>query len=179
MSDIKIAGRYAKSLFEKSRETNNADKVAADIVNLNQICVESKDFRLFLSSPLISRSEKKGALSKLFGSYQQNTRDLFALMTEKGREYLISLVGTEFMRIYNQSKGITDAEVSSAIPLEAATVKSIEEFVKKNTGASEVKLTQKVDESLIGGLTIVFDGRIYDSSVSGQINKMKKELNIA
>jgi F-type H+-transporting ATPase subunit delta len=179
MSDIKIAGRYARSLFEKSKDSKSTDKVAMDIANLNEIVAESKDFRLFLSSPLISRIEKKKALNKLFESYQQNTRDLFSLMTEKGRENLIGLVGAEFTRIYNHSKGITDAEVSSAISLDQATVKSIEEFVKKNTGASEVKLTQKVDGSLVGGLTIMFDGRIYDSSVSGQINKMKKELNIA
>ena len=153
--------------------------MTADIANLNEIVAGSNDFRLFLSSPLISRSQKKAALNQIFGNFQQNTKDLFLLMTDKGRENLIGMVGLAFMQVYNQSKGITDAEVSSAIPLDQTTVKSIEEFVKKNTGANEVKLTQKVNESLIGGLMIVFDGRIYDSSVSGQISKMKKELNIA
>lgn len=179
MSEVKIASRYAKSLFDQAVESGTVDNVASDIRNLNEVSAGSADFRLFLQSPLISRSVKKEALKKIFGSYHALTRDLFALMADKGREGLIAEMGHEFTRIYNKANGIAHAEVTSAVALGKDTIKKITEFVRTNTGAKEVIIDQKTDSKLIGGLTIMFEGRIYDSSVLGQINKMKKELNIA
>jgi F0F1-type ATP synthase delta subunit len=63
--------------------------------------------------------------------------------------------------------------------LDKDTLAEIEKFVKKQAGSKQVVITKKVAPALIGGLTIMFDGKMYDSSVMGQINKMKKELNLA
>lgn len=179
MSDVKIASRYAKSLYDRAVETGSLESVARDITNLNEAVTQSADFRLFLNSPLIARNTKKEALKKIFSGYHDDTRGLFDLMADKGREEFIAQAGIEFIRIYNREKGITHAEVTSAVELDKDTVKKISEFVKKHTGAREVVIHQKTDANLIGGLTIMFEGRIYDSSVLAQIYKMKKELNLA
>ena len=49
MSDIKIASRYAKALFEQAKETNSLDAVEKDIHHLIQTCDESADFVTFRS----------------------------------------------------------------------------------------------------------------------------------
>jgi len=40
-------------------------------------------------------------------------------------------------------------------------------------------LKQCIDPSVIGGMNIVFDGKIYDATISNQIIKLKKDLQIA
>jgi len=59
MSEIRIASRYAKSLFDSALAQSALEAVVADVHNLNQIVAESRDFVLFLSSPLLKQDVKK------------------------------------------------------------------------------------------------------------------------
>ena len=179
MSDSKIASRYALSLYDKASETGVLESVATDIRSLNQVVTENREFNKFLNSPLISRETKKNALNKIFASYNKETLNLFHLMADKSRENLISFVGLEFMKIYNKQNSITEALVTSAVALDENSLKQVEQYVKIKTAAKAVQITTKVDPSLVGGMTIMFEGKIYDNSIATQINKLKKELNIA
>lgn len=179
MSDTKIAARYAKSLYDKASDSGVLESVASDIRNLNEITLSNRDFVKFLQSPLISRESKKNTLNRIFSTFNKETINLFSLMTDKSRESLIGFVGTEFAKIYNKSHGVTVATVTSAAALDADSLEKVEQFVKANTGANAVEITSKVDPSLVGGITIMFEGKIYDSSIATQIRKIKKELNIA
>lgn len=179
MADSKIAARYAKSLFDLAISESNIDNVVADIRALNDLYSQNKEFKLFLNSPLINKDTKKEGLKKIFASFQPHTLNLFLLMTGKNRESHIGLLGREFMALYNKNQGITEAQVISAVELDEKGLLAIEQYVKANTGAKSVNIVSKIDTSIIGGLVIMFDGRLYDSSVSGQLNKIKKELKIA
>lgn len=179
MSESKIAARYARSLYDKASESGVLEKVVGDIKSLNEITKTNKDFVKFLNSPLISRQSKKSTLAGIFKNYNKETLNLFDLMTDKRRENLIGFVGAEFIHIYNRQHGITVARVTSAAPLDKDSLNQAEMFVKAKTGANAVEITSEVDQSLIGGMTIMFEGKIYDSSIASQIKKIKKELNIA
>ena len=179
MSDSKIASRYALSLYNKAADAGIVDVVVNDIRSLNKVVVENRDFSRFLQSPLISRETKKATLSKIFDSYHKDTIGLFHLMAEKGRESLIGIMGKEFIQIYNKNNGITEAVVTSASVLDDESMRKVEAYVKQRTGAVSVEMKTKIDPSLIGGMTIMFEGKIYDSSIASQIKKIKTELNIA
>lgn len=176
---MKIASRYAKCLFDLAAEKKQLDVVAGDVRSLLTAVAESADLSAFLQTPLLAKSSKKEVLRKMFHGFNDLTLSVFDLMTEKSRENLLGEMGQSFMEIYNKANGISLAEVTSAISLDKDTLTGIENFVKNQTGSKTVIITQKVDSHLIGGLTVLFDGRMYDSSVIGQINKMKKELNLA
>ena len=59
------------------------------------------------------------------------------------------------------------------------TIEDIESYVKAQSNAKTIQLTQNIKPSLIGGLTIEFGGKIYDNTVSNQLRKIKKELQLA
>lgn len=176
---MKIASRYAKCLFDIAAEKKQLDAVAGDADDLLKSITASVELQDFLDSPLLHKSKKKEILRKLFKDFNDLTLSVLDMMTDKSRENLLAEMAQSFINIYNKANGITLAEVTSAIALDKDTLSGIEQFVKKHTGSKQVVITEKVDSALIGGLTILFDGRMYDSSVIGQINKMKKELNLA
>lgn len=118
-------------------------------------------------------------LRQICKGFNEISLSVFDMMADKSRENLLGEMAESFISIYNKANGITLAEVTSAIALDKDTLSGIEQFVKNHAGSKQVVITQKVNFALIGGLTILFDGRMYDSSVIGQINKMKKELNLA
>jgi len=70
-------------------------------------------------------------------------------------------------------------EVNSAVELSKSTLSDIEKYVKSITDSKSVDVKTNIDTSVVGGLTIEFGGKIFDSTVSTQINKIKKELQIA
>jgi F-type H+-transporting ATPase subunit delta len=176
---MNIASRYAKCLFDIASEKNQQDVIAEDAANFLKAVAESAELTDFLESPLMSKSAKKETMRQLFKGFNETTLSVFDMMADKSRENFLASMAQSYLTIYNKANGITLAEVTSAIALDKDTLTEIEQFVKKHAGSKKVIITQKVDSGLIGGLTILFDGRMYDSSVTGQINKMKKELNLA
>lgn len=179
MSDFRIASRYAKALFEQAVETKSLDAVESDVRHLMSVCEESRDFVLFLNSPLIKIATKKEAMQKMFSSYTELTRSALMIMADKFREGLIPGMTQAFIALVNKYRNIMTAEVTAAVALNDADVKTVKSYVAQKTGANEVQLKQVIDAEVIGGINIVFDGKIYDSTVSNQILKIKKDLQIA
>ena len=85
MSEIKIARRYAKALFEKALEDKAVDTVVADVLNIQQACAGSQDLIVFLESPMLRKGVKKDALGKIFASCSDLSKKLLMLMTDKNR----------------------------------------------------------------------------------------------
>jgi F-type H+-transporting ATPase subunit delta len=179
MSEIRIASRYAKSLFDSALAQSALEAVVADVQNLNQIVAESRDFVLFLSSPLLKQDIKKTALGKILGGMNVLTRDLILLMNSKKREMYVPSMLQAFLTLYNKHQGITQAIVTSAVALTPASLSQIESYILTQSGANQVQLSQVVNPAVVGGLTIEFEGRILDKTVAGHIRTLKKELQLA
>jgi len=179
MSEFRIASRYAKSLFDSALAQSSLEAVVADVHNLNQIVAESRDFVLFLSSPLLKQDVKKTALDKILAGMHVLTRDLILLMNSKKREMYVPNMLEAFMSLYNKHQGITQAIVTSAVTLTPASLSQIESYILTQSGAKQVQLSQVVNPAVVGGLTIEFEGRILDKTVAGHIRTLKKELQLA
>jgi F-type H+-transporting ATPase subunit delta len=179
MSEFKIASRYATALFSKALEEKAIDAVMADVLVIQQACKESEDLIVFLNSPMLKMTVKKQGLAKIFASCSDLTKQLLNLMAEKNREALIPLMTEAFVGLYNTQKGIMTAVVTSAVPLSNQALDAVKKYVAHTSGANNVVLTQNIDSSVIGGLNIMFGGKIYDATLSNQILKLKKDLQIA
>lgn len=179
MSEYKIASRYAKALFDISSEKGVLDDVKKDIEHMLHLTESNRDLQVFLESPLYKMAIKKQAIDKIFASSNELTRNLYALMISKFRESYIPAMGKVFLKEFNKKNQIVSVEVTSAVDLEKSVLKQIESYVIEQTQAKSIELTTKIDKDLLGGLTVEFNGKIYDNTVVTQINKLKKELQIA
>lgn len=179
MSEQRIASRYSKALFDKASEEGILDVVKDNIDELISLAGNSRDFLLFIQSPLYKMAAKKKALSSIFAQQHALTQSLYALMVDKKREAFIPMMGERFVKMYNKEKHIVLVEVESAVPLSPETLAEIDLYVKEQTGANTVSITTRIDAAIIGGITIEFNGRIFDNTVLTQLKKIKKELQIA
>ena len=179
MSELKIASRYAKALFLKAQEDGVLDAVMKDMQELTNLSKDSREFIVFLESPLYKTTVKKEAVLKLTEKQNDLSRGVYGLMVDKNRESYIPAMAKSFIAMYNESNKIVQVEVNSAVELSKNTLKDIEKYVKSITDSKSVDIKTNIDKSVVGGLTIEFGGKIFDSTVSTQINKIKKELQIA
>lgn len=179
MSEFRIAKRYADALYLKAQENGAAAAIAEDMRNALILCKENREFSAFLGSPVIPAHAKAGAFERIFAGFHTLSQGLLQLLLGRKREDLLPQVAEAFLQAWDKASGRVNARVISAAPLGDTAREQVSRFVQKQTGAQEVVLQTEENVEIIGGLVIRFEDKIFDTSIQSQIQKLKKELNIA
>lgn len=171
-----VANRYAKSLMELALESNKVDQVRKDMNMIEQVCKDSREFDLFLTSPIIKTDKKIGVINTLFkGKVSDLTLSFLNLITNKHRESYIHEIASAFDEQYKKNKNIFTAVVTSATGLDEKTRARVLDLVKSQMNG-EVELVEKIDPRTIGGFILKIGDKQVDRTVSRQLNNLKKEL---
>lgn len=177
MSENKAASRYAKSLIDLSVEQNALEEMKNDMVLIEQVIDQNSVLEAILQNPVIPLDKKFGILNEILSkNVSPITSSFLKLIVNKGRSAILFDTTRAFIRQYNVIKGIVTAEVSSAIALTPESKAEIVSVVKKETGAKEVIIKEKVNENLIGGFILKVGDKQFDASIAGSLNKLKKEF---
>lgn len=78
--------------------------------------------------------------------------------------------------IYNEANGIAVANVYSVRELTETERENIANSLKQQLKKKEVKLNNKIDPSVLGGLKIRVGNTIYDGTISGKLNQMRHNI---
>ena len=98
------------------------------------------------------------------------------LLTKKKREYFLRDISIDFSNLYNKEKNITPVILTTAFKIDDILRNDIMIFLNKQ-GAENIKLEEKVDESIIGGAVIKMGDKQLDTSVSSKIKLLKQSFN--
>lgn len=173
----KAGARYAKSLIDLSTEQNALEEIKNDMAFFEQVVDDNSELEAILKNPIVPLDKKAGILSDLFGSkVHQITNSFLKLVVNKGRSAILFDTAKQFIAQYNAIKGIVTAEVTSAIALTEVSKAEVVALVKKEIGANEVIVKEKVDEKLIGGFILKVGDKQFDASIASGLNKLKKEF---
>jgi F-type H+-transporting ATPase subunit delta len=173
----KAGARYAKSLIDLSTEQNALEEIKNDMVLFEQIVDDNSELEAILKNPIVPLDKKLGILKDVFGSkVHKITNSFLQLVVNKGRSAILFDTAKQFVAQYNAIKGIVTAEVTSAIALTDASKAEVISLVKKEMGANEVIVKEKVNENLIGGFILKVGDKQFDASIASGLNKLKKEF---
>jgi F-type H+-transporting ATPase subunit delta len=171
-----VASRYAKSLLDLSVEKGQLEAVYSDIIQVKEVCEHSRDFILFLNSPIINSDKKIAVIKTVFdGKFNPITEGFLAIVASKRRESFIPEMASSFIEQYRSHKNILTAVVTSANGLDAATKQKALDLVKSQLNG-EVELVEKIDANIIGGFILKIGDKQLDKSVARQLSNLKKEL---
>jgi F-type H+-transporting ATPase subunit delta len=177
MAEIKVAKRYAKSLFDLAQEQGVLDPVNQDMSLLVSVCDANRDLTLLLGNPIINSDKKLAVLTAVFGSkVSKLTMAFIQIITRKGREGFLAGIAREFVAQYKRSKGIATAIVTSAIGLDEKLRSEVYRIVRESL-KSEVELIEKVDKNLIGGFVLRVGDKQFDASVSSELRKLTRDFS--
>ncbi len=79
-------------------------------------------------------------------------------------------------KLIHQASGVVVVKVISAKPASEETRREITDLVKKRYSAKEVKLEEKIDERLIGGMRIEVNDEVIDASFKNKIDTLQAYL---
>lgn len=176
MSEYRVAGRYAKSLLDLSREQNLVEPVLADMKQFGSTLAQNSELEQVLKSPIIQGDKKFAILKQLFEkSFQKLTLSFLEIIVRKKREQFLGAIADGFIEQYNKLNNMASATVKSATPLSEAALAEIKKHIESQTG-QRITLAATVDQNLIGGIVVQVGDRLYDASVAGKLSKLKNEL---
>jgi len=174
--DMSAARRYAKALFNLARERENLDAIADSLAVVTSTAQGSPDLMTMLHHPLITKERKKELLAQVFGGeIQADVQNFLFLLVEKDRASIIPSVAREFARLTDEHRRVADAEVVSAVPLSQEQTSAIVNQLQTSTGYT-IRLTTRVDETILGGLVIRVGDKLMDGSVVTRLQTMRDGL---
>jgi len=176
MSEITVAIRYAKALIDLAIEQNTLEEVNKDMELFVRTIKANPQLNAVLANPIIYHDKKVKILDQIFtGKVSKVTISFLNLMINKSRADILYVAALEFINQYDFKKNIVSATVVSAAPLSEENRKTIIAEIVASTGGT-VKLTAKVDPSLIGGFVLTVGDMQLDTSLSSSLAKLKKEF---
>ena len=174
MQQSRVAKRYAKSLMDFAQEQKNVDAVFNDVKLIENTIKTSRDFQLFLKSPLVSPKQKEEAMAAIYkGKISTETSKFLNLLAVKGRESELPNIINSFVALYQAQKNIVQAEVSTAIAIDD----TLRAKIKKQIGSENVELVEKIDPSLIGGMILRIGDQQVDTSIKKQLSDLTQRLS--
>merc|ERR1712002_292245 len=177
-----LEGRYATALYSAATKQKALPQVEKDLLAFNALVQKDKPLNELLSNPLNPKSLKKDAIASVLAKSKASplTVNLFSAMAENGRLQKLSQVVESFETIMAAERGEIKCEVTTAKALSAAQLKEIQTvlggFIKKG---QVLKLSTKVDASIIGGMLVSIGDKYVDMSMGTKINKYKQAISTA
>ncbi|OIP81759.1 MAG: ATP synthase F1 subunit delta [Parcubacteria group bacterium CG2_30_45_37] len=98
------------------------------------------------------------------------------LLAEKNMLSLADKIVAQFVKIWNEKRGIVETEVVSANNLNKETIKLLKNYIIKLSGVKEVVVDVKANKGLLSGVIIRYGDRVLDGSLKTRLEELKSEL---
>lgn len=177
MQNPRLAGRYAKSLLDLAVERNELETVHNDILFLQQVSKNSREFVSLMKSPVIEPAKKEKVFAAVTaGRISELTALFHKLLILKGREANLPEIINAFITQYNKKKGIQIIKLTTATEVSEELKQQIVEKIKSQTQFSNIELRTEVKEDLIGGFVLEMGDSLVDASISYDLRAIKKQF---
>ena len=172
----KTAKTYAGALYDLAVEEQLSEKILADLQLVTAVFRENPDYRKLLSEPSILKQERKTLLDEAWrGRIHLYTLNFLKLLCDNGTISQIADCEAEFRRRFYADNGILAVRAVSAYELKDPLRRKLREKLEALTG-KRVELSVRVDENLIGGIRLDYDGKELDGTVRHHLDAISKTL---
>ena len=179
MSVQRTAKRYALALAHLGRDAKAQQRTLTDVIALQKLYAHSREFALFVRSPLIRPLRKAAILRSLLGqSVAPFTLNFLQLLARKNRIALLADICAAYKQQHYEAIGCVEAEVKSAYPMTEAQQGALARWVQKEVKRKPI-FQLKTDSSLLGGYVLQMGELRLDMSVKGQLQYLQQTLAAA
>jgi len=180
MAELALVNQYAKALLEVTQAAGGSQAAEAALDELSrftEVFHSSRDLRTVLLSPVVEHQQKVrliGRLCEAIGAGRP-VRNFLSVVTKKRRLALLPEIRDRYQALLDEAEGIVRAEVRTALPVTEAQKQALEARLAAITGG-QVRCGYLVDESLVGGMSVKIGSAVYDGSVRGHLEALRRRL---
>lgn len=168
------AKRYAKALFDLAIENEQIEQTRIEFKNFLDLIDQDKDLKTFLNLPNDKKREK--IFSELFKERFSELFFNFLLLILKNKRFaMIHQIYDDFENRVDIYNNCIKAVAITALPLSKDGLSELNREIADYLKA-EVRLENLVDSSIIGGIIIRLNGKIFNASLLERFQKLKQYL---
>jgi ATP synthase F1 delta subunit len=173
-----VAQVYARALFEAASEGDILDTVKEQLAQFDDALKANWEFQLYFFSPNFSTAEKKDGVRRAVVDAEPTFVNFLDALIERHRMPELSRIRTSFDQLWDTEMKVLPVEITTAVPLDEATVASIGERIGRETG-NRVQLTSVVDPDVVGGMVLRVGNLILDASIKSRLNQLRTQVSKA
>jgi F-type H+-transporting ATPase subunit delta len=175
-----VAARYARALADSVLAAGSDMRpveVSAQLQGVESLLASSPELRHVMLSPAVAAAKKRaviGSLAEQLG-LQPKVRNFIYVLIDHRRIPELSAIREAFEMTVDEQMGFVRADITSAQPLSDAQRGVLESQLNRLTG-KRVRMQFGTDTALIGGLIARIGSTVYDGSVRGQLETLRRRL---
>jgi F-type H+-transporting ATPase subunit delta len=176
MNEGKISVRYAQALYALAVEKKLQQETYEAFERLTQAFFEVPALARTLANPMHTRAQKLELLLTASASKPNSLlAEFFSFVIDKGREDFMVFISMSYQKIYRTAERVVLGKITSALPLEEASIAKIRQLVDTQFSAS-IELTTAVEPDILGGFILEVDNFRMDSSIRTELQHIRAEL---
>jgi len=185
-----VARRYAQALFQAAQGAKATAEVGRDLKTAVAAIWDDERLRVFMTGDRVAAEAKKRLVAGLAaavgaGTSQGEARGLHLLVrnflwlaVDKRREAYVPDVARAYQALADRAEGLVDVEVRTAVELGEDGRRKLGAALAGKLGR-RVRANFVVDPSLIGGLQVKVDDRLFDASLRRRLERLGEHLTKA
>ncbi len=174
--ELMIAMTYGKALFDAAVELDKIDEIKEEIDQIDIILKKEEDYVSLLCNPAIPVVKKKTMIRNVFqGRVSEEVLSFLYILIDKDRMLHYHRIVREYLKLMDEYRGEAYGKIYSAVPLSQAQIEKFE-MEAGNLLKEKVKLKNKIDKSLLGGVKLLVDGKLIDASLRASLNDLEYKL---
>jgi F-type H+-transporting ATPase subunit delta len=175
-----VANRYTRALVDLVTAPNSPVQPEAAVAQLREVgemIASSAELRTALLTPAISNSRKRAVLGRLLDqmSVSHLIRNFIYVVIDHRRIGMMAEFCEAFELLVDERLGFVRAEVRSASALDERRSANLETELSRLTG-KRMRLRFAVDGDLLGGVLARIGSTVYDGSIRGQLQQLRRQL---
>lgn len=174
--DLALAKVYSKSMLDLAESQGQADELLDELHALADLLDKNAQLATFLSSPTVDVAARAQTLEKAFrGKASDLLVDSLQVLNRKERLGLLRAVCETYRLAHAELRNIVDVYVTTAVPLTDNLRGNLREVAAKFAGKAAL-LVERVDESVLGGLTMRIGDEKFDTTVAMRLRQIGEAM---
>jgi len=170
-----IARPYAKAAFMSARDSKSLPDWSRALLVSAGMCLNARIAEL-LTDPAFGEDKVVDMFAGAGGAkIDAHWKNFLRLLSENKRLELLGEIAEQYELLRAQFENELDVEVTSAVALSDAQKTKMTASLKKRF-KRDVRMTNAVDPSLLGGAVIRAGDEVIDGSIKGRLQRLATDL---
>jgi F-type H+-transporting ATPase subunit delta len=177
MSSRARAFQYAKGLFSVAIDLADVRSIGGELETFSTLLGDRGDLRQALTSGAVPPERKQAVVREVLALSPVSplVAQFLLLLARHDHLGLLPAVVEEFGARVMDQLGIEHAEVTTAVPIADAVQAQIASSLSAATGR-EVRVSARVDPSIVGGVVARVGSLVFDGSVRRQLERLREQM---
>ena len=176
MPQTPAARRYAKALLDLAQAQKAQDTIEAELSQIVRAIADPAIEKVLLL-PTLPLKARQDIIERIIASAKLHPTlsSFLRVLADNDRLTMLKDVHDAYQALLEAVSGKVRAQIRTAAALSAKDLRSLVDAFSRRTGKTVIP-TVTVDPTLLSGIVVEIEGKVYDASLQAQLRRMGDAL---